>query len=141
MTTVAGAKVAAVHSFVSVGDATQVGTDTQRNQPLFALHSLNVLLRVSHRRDYSVVCFCRVDHVGSAPTDKHWLASELDNDIVTRLDRGEVDIHDTCGSNTSVGPEEVDNFSDGTANEYCTYYAKHGGAEVVKGSTICVTNG
>lgn len=76
---VAGAEPAAKVTGLANGDTTQVGADTQHDQPLGALDTVLVGLGVSEGGDVDFIGL--VDLVLGSVTDEDGLASPLDDDL------------------------------------------------------------
>lgn len=80
MGAVARAEPATIVTSLANGDTTQVGADTQHDQPLGALDTVLIGLGVSKGRDVDFVGL--VDLVLGSVTDEDGLASPFDDDLM-----------------------------------------------------------
>lgn len=78
--TVARAEPSSVISSLSNGDTTQVGADTQHDEPLSSLRPVLVAFRITQRLD--VDCAGLVDLVLRSVSDEDGLSSPLDNEVL-----------------------------------------------------------
>lgn len=83
MRAVARAEPATIVTSLANGDTTQMGADTQHDQPLGALDTVLIGLGVSEGSDVDFVGL--VDLVLGSVADEDGLASPFDDDLNTRL--------------------------------------------------------
>ncbi|KAH3667161.1 hypothetical protein OGAPHI_002810 [Ogataea philodendri] len=82
-------------------NATQVGTDTQHDQPLWVLDSVGILLRVSKRRDIHLV---GLGNLGlCSVSDENWLTLPFHNNVLSLRNGTQLHLHlghgqHICGS-------------------------------------------
>jgi hypothetical protein len=79
MRTVAWAEPSSVVTSLTNWDTTQMGADTQHDQPLWSLDTLSIGLGVTEGGDVDLVGL--VDFLGRSVTDENWLTTPLDDDL------------------------------------------------------------
>lgn len=130
--TVAWAEPAAKIASLTNRDTTQVGANTQHDEPRGVLDTISVGLGISEGSNVDSVGLSNL--VGSAVTNEHGLTTPLDNDVAALRDGGKVDLDLGQGKNVSRsrhGRKEVLNGGLGGGSRD---HAKGANNEVGKGT-------
>lgn len=80
-------------------DTTQVGTDTQHDQPFRLLDTLVISLRVSQRRNIDLVGLLNL--IAGSVSDENWLTLPLNNDVASLWDGSQ--LHLNLGHGQDIG--------------------------------------
>lgn len=138
MGSVAGAEPAAKVSSLTNGHTTQMGADSDHDQPLGLLHSLVVSLGVSQGSNVDLVGLFNL--FGGSVSDENGLSSPLDDDVLTEGNGTELDLDLGHGQNVSgsrhVGKEVLDGGLGAGSGEHAKRSNHEVGEETVG---ICVS--